>query len=152
SPGLKTKGDRLERMKHDFELAKRLETTDFSSFISNWYEQPLFASLKNYSDFELMKLRRLQNNPLELAKSLRNLSTGCQPSLWDNLHQNRTPLLLLVGEYDDKFRAINAEIAQHCKSAQLEIICDSGHNIHLENPNAWVDKVSFFLRENSHAN
>lgn len=149
APGLKTEGDRLERMKRDFELGQKLENTDFSLFVSNWYNQPLFASLKNYSDFELMKARRLQNNPLELAKSLRNLSTGCQPSLWDKLQQNKIPLLLLVGEYDEKFKAINSEMAQRCQSAQLEIIPDSGHNIHLENPKAWVDRVGLFLRKSS---
>lgn len=149
SPGLKTKGDRLERMNRDFELAQKLENTNFSLFVSNWYNQPLFASLKNYSDFELIKARRLQNNPLELAKSLKNLSTGFQPSLWDKLQQNTIPLLLLVGEYDEKFRAINSEMAQRCQSAQLEIIPDSGHNIHLENPKAWIDRVGLFLRNSS---
>lgn len=145
SPGLKTEGDRLERMKRDFELAQKLETTDFPLFISTWYNPSLFTSLKNYSDFELMKARRLQNNPLELAKSLRNLSTGCQPSLWDKLQQNAIPLLLLGGEYDEKFRAINSEMTQCCQSVQLEIIPDSGHNIiHLENPKAWVDRVGLF--------
>lgn len=146
SPGLKSQGDRLERMKRDFELAKDLETSDFLLFLSNWYNQPLFASLKKYPDFELMKARRLHNNPLDLAKSLRNMSTGCQPSLWENVKHNTIPLLLLVGEYDEKFRAINSEITQLCPSAQLEIVSHAGHNIHLENPKAWIEKVGLFLR------
>jgi 2-succinyl-6-hydroxy-2,4-cyclohexadiene-1-carboxylate synthase len=64
SPGLKTQGDRLERIQRDFELAKRLEESNFSTFLSNWYIQPLFASLKNHPNFDYLKQTRLQNNPV----------------------------------------------------------------------------------------
>ena len=145
SPGMKTHGDRVERIQRDFELAKKLEKGDFSSFLESWYNQPLFASLKHYPKFEDLKKIRLQNNPWELAKSLRNLSTGCQPCLWDKLKHNKNPLLLLVGEYDAKFIAINAEMVKLCKSAKLEIVGNCGHNIHFEDPKIFVEIVQKFL-------
>ena len=145
SPGLKTQGDRVERTQRDIELAQELEKSDFSSFLSNWYEQPLFASLKKHPEFKSLIASRLQNNPLELAKSLRNMSTGCQPSLWEELKKNRNPLLLLVGEYDAKFIAINSEMARLCKSAKLEIVSNCGHNIHFENSKILVENVQLFL-------
>jgi 2-succinyl-6-hydroxy-2,4-cyclohexadiene-1-carboxylate synthase len=145
SPGLKTQGDRVERTQRDIELAQELEKSNFSSFLTNWYEQPLFASLKKHPEFKFLIASRLQNNPLELAKSLRNMSTGCQPSLWEELKKNRNPLLLLVGEYDAKFIAINSEMARLCKSARLEIVSNCGHNIHFENPKIFVENVQFFL-------
>lgn len=145
SPGIKTQGDRLERNQRDFQLAKRLEECNFSTFLSNWYSQPLFASLKNDPNFESLKQTRLQNNPFELAKSLRNLSTGCQPSLWDKLKNNKNPLLLLVGEYDTKFIAINSEMAKLCPFAQLAIVSHCGHNIHFEDPKTFVENVRSFL-------
>ena len=145
SPGLKTQGDRLERIQRDFELAKRLEECNFSTFLANWYIQPLFASLKNHQNFDSLKQTRLQNNPFELAKSLRNLGTGCQPSLWDKLKNNKNPLLLLVGEYDAKFIAINSEMAKLCPFAQLEIVRNCGHNIHFEDPKTFVENVWSFL-------
>jgi 2-succinyl-6-hydroxy-2,4-cyclohexadiene-1-carboxylate synthase len=145
SPGLKTQGDRVERTQRDIELAQELEKSDFSSFLSNWYNQPLFVSLKKHPEFKSLIASRLQNHPLELAKLLRNMSTGCQPYLWEELKKNRNPLLLLVGEYDAKFIAINSEMARLCKSAKLEIVNNCGHNIHFENPKIFVENVQFFL-------
>lgn len=145
SPGLKNQGDRLERIQRDFDLAKKLEESNFSIFLDNWYNQPIFASLKKYPNFESLKQSRLQNNPFELAKSLRNLSTGCQPSLWDQLKNNQNPLLLLVGEYDTKFIAINSEMARLCPFAQLAIVSHCGHNIHFEDSKTFVENVRSFL-------
>jgi 2-succinyl-6-hydroxy-2,4-cyclohexadiene-1-carboxylate synthase len=96
-----------------------------------------------------MLQRRLQSNPLELAKSLRNLSTGCQPSLWVKIQENKIPLLLLVGERDPKFISINAEMESLCDVAQLEIVHNCGHNIHFENVHQFVEKTSIFLASKS---
>ena len=145
SPGLKTQRDRLERTQRDFDLANKLEKSDFSIFLESWYNQPVFASLKHHPNFACLREIRLQNNPFELAKSLRNLSTGCQPSLWENLKQNKNPLLLLVGEYDTKFIGINSEMARLCQSATLEIASSCGHNIHVEDPKTFVENVQKFL-------
>lgn len=145
SPGLKTQQERDARIQHDFKLARQLETSDFSLFLSNWYNQPLFASLKNHPEFNRIIEAKLQNNPFELAKSLRNLSTGCQPCLWDKLKQNTNPLLLLVGEYDRKFLSINTEMARLCEAARLQIISSCGHNIHFEDVNAFSEQIRQFL-------
>ncbi|HAJ64449.1 MAG TPA: 2-succinyl-6-hydroxy-2,4-cyclohexadiene-1-carboxylate synthase [Cyanobacteria bacterium UBA8543] len=146
SPGLKTQWDQLERTQRDFELARQLEESDFSTFLSSWYNQPLFSSIKNHPDFKLLVANKLKNNPFELAKSLRNLSTGCQPSLWEKLEHNKNLLLLLVGEYDAKFRAINSEMATICQFATLEIVSNCGHNIHFENTNAFAEIIQSFFK------
>ncbi len=145
SPGLKSQRDRLERIQGDFELASKLEKSDFPKFLESWYEQALFTSLRKHPNFETLRETRLQHNPFELAKSLRTLGTGCQPSLWKNLKQNKNPLLLLVGEYDTKFIAINSEMARLCKSAKLEIVSSCGHNIHFEDPKTFVENVRRFF-------
>lgn len=144
SPGLKTEPERSHRIQADEQRVQELETSRFESFLTNWYHQPLFKSLQNHPDLKALIERRLQNNPRELAKSLRHLGTGKQPSLWEKLKQNKIPLLLLVGEYDQKFRTINTEMANLCQVAQLEIIPKSGHTIHLENRTAWITQVSQF--------
>jgi 2-succinyl-6-hydroxy-2,4-cyclohexadiene-1-carboxylate synthase len=145
SPGLKTEPERSARRQADRQLARKLETSDFKSFLLNWYSQPLFKTLQNYPKYDNIIECRLQENTLELAKSLRNMGVGSQPSLWDKLAQNKTPLLLLAGEYDHKFRAINAEMAALCQVAQLKIIPKSGHNIHWENLTEWLANVREFL-------
>ncbi|MBD2242621.1 2-succinyl-6-hydroxy-2,4-cyclohexadiene-1-carboxylate synthase [Nostoc sp. FACHB-888] len=149
SPGLTTELERLERIKLDTQIGRKLTRSlgksDFVTFLSNWYNQPIFGSIKNHPEYDRMIKSRLQNNPQELDKSLRFMGIGCQPSLWEKLQINKIPLLLLVGEYDKKFISINTEMAQICKFAQLKIISNAGHNIHFENTLAFVENIKDFL-------
>ena len=144
SPGLKTGEERSQRIVSDIQLADKLETTDFKQFLLTWYQQPLFQSLSQHPNFDKMLQRRLQNHPSELAKSLRNMGVGNQPLLWEQLFENKTPLLLLVGEKDKKFLAINSEMASLSTAAEMKLIPNSGHNIHLENPSVWVENIIDF--------
>lgn len=144
SPGLKTKAERSHRLQADLQLAQKLENSNLKEFLLNWYDRPLFQSLKNSPKFDRLIAARLTNNPIELAKSLRNMGTGNQPSLWEKLGQNQIPLLLLTGEYDDKFTTINTEIASLCPAASLKIIPKTGHNIHWENIDLFVEIVRQF--------
>ncbi|HEY9629281.1 MAG TPA: 2-succinyl-6-hydroxy-2,4-cyclohexadiene-1-carboxylate synthase [Coleofasciculaceae cyanobacterium] len=147
SPGLKTEAERNQRIQKDHHLAHRLESEDFSAFLAQWYRQPLFATLPKHPNFELMLNQRLQNNPLNLARSLRHLSTGCQPSLWEDLHRNTVPLLLLAGELDTKFIGINTEMAERSPCAILRKVDRCGHNIHFENPGLFVHVIRQFLTQ-----
>ena len=148
SPGLKTATQRTQRVNQDLKLAQQLESTDFELFLTKWYYNPLFASLKKNPQFSELLAKRLQNNPLELARSLRNLSTGLQSSLWEKLPDNKIPMLLLAGELDRKFVEINTEMANLYDRIQLTIVADCGHNIHFENPVQFTNIVRDFLLEN----
>lgn len=145
SPGLRTDAERAARLQHDRALADQLEA-DFPSFLSDWYNQPLFQPLRHHPAFSQVAARRSQNNPLALVKALRSLSTGLQPSLWESLQQHTQPLLLLAGADDRKFCAINQAMADCCSVAQLQIIPDCGHVIHLEQPHAFTRSVQAFLQ------
>ena len=148
SPGLKTAAQRTQRINQDFTLAQQLESTDFQLFLTRWYDNPLFASLKKNLQFPELLAKRLNNNPLELARSLRNLSTGLQPSLWEKLPDNKIPMLLLAGKLDRKFVEINTEMADSCDRVQLTIVAGCGHNIHFENPIQFTNIIRDFLLEN----
>lgn len=145
SPGLKTQEERDIRIHNDLRLAEQLETEDFLEFLNRWYSQSLFLSIKRHTNFAMMLERRLQNNPLDLSKSLRNLSTGIQPSLWKKLQGYSIPSLLLVGDLDKKFVDINTEMCRLCKFAQLEIVKNCGHNIHFENVGLFAQILRRFL-------
>ncbi|MCG5059221.1 MAG: 2-succinyl-6-hydroxy-2,4-cyclohexadiene-1-carboxylate synthase [Limnoraphis sp. WC205] len=147
SPGLKTEKERTERYLSDVQLAKELEKLELEEFLTRWYDKPLFQTFKTHPQFNTILARRLQNNPTELAKSMRWMGTGNQPPLWDKLSTSEIPLLLLVGELDEKFIKINQEMANLCSTAKLEIILNCGHNIHVENPQQWVKLVQEFLVE-----
>lgn len=144
SAGLQTAQERGDRVAKDQLLAAKLEAGDFRLFLENWYQQPIFASLRSHPNFDQMLEQRLNNSPVLLAKSLRNLSTGMQPSLWEKLPENQIPLLLLAGELDPKFVQINRQMQQLCKYSQLEVIPSCGHNIHFENSDLFVEKIKAF--------
>jgi len=145
SPGLLTHAERLERIKSDEQIARKLERSDFTAFINNWYKQPIFGSIHQHPEFERLIANRLQNNPRELAKSLRFMGTGRQPSLWEKLKDNKNPLLLLVGENDDKFVTINKKILNYCPLTQLKVISDCSHNIHFEQTITFVTYIRKFF-------
>ena len=145
SPGLKAERERLERIRRDGQIARKIERSidknDFQIFLENWYSQEIFGDIKNHPQFNQMISDRLQNYPPELAKSLRNLGTGNQPSLWGKISDNQVPLLLLAGEYDKKFININSEMSRLCQSSRFKIIANAGHNIHFENTLAFVEEI-----------
>jgi len=145
SAGLPTVQERGDRLAKDRLLAAQLEAGDLRLFLENWYQQPIFATLRSHPNFAQMLEQRLNNLPALLAKSLRNLSTGMQPSLWEKLPENQIPLLLLAGELDPKFVQINRQMQQLCKYSQLEIISSCGHNIHFENPDLFTEKIRIFF-------
>lgn len=148
SPGLRTEAERVARRDHDFQLAKRLEA-DFPQFLADWYDQPLFQSLKHHPNFENMLQKRLMNNPMELAKSLRAMSTGMQPSLWKKLKHHQKPMLLIVGARDRKFITINQEMVLLDTAIpplrSLQIAPNTGHNVHLENPGFVASCIEHFF-------
>ena len=145
SPGLKTERERNIRRDRDFKLAKDLESIDFFLFLERWYSNSLFLSLKQHPQFSKILATRLENNPQELAKSLRNLSTGLQPSLWNKLPENRIAILLLAGELDKKFVTINSQMSNLSRHINLKIIKGCGHNIHFENPQEFTYIMKSFF-------
>jgi len=146
SPGLKTTAEQKQRIRRDFTLAEKLET-NFPASLKKWYEQPLFHSLQRHPNFEKLLKQRSQNCPRQLAKSLRYLSIGCQPSLWRQIRQNTVPISLLVGELDPKFVWINTEMSQVGKLMQFNLMKQCGHNIHFENADVFAEYVQLFLND-----
>jgi len=146
SPGLKTAEERQERRELDDQLAHKILTMPLGEFVDEWYRQALFATIDRESDkFAEMLQRRHKSDRKGLSMSLRHMGTGSQPSLWNELGQAGLPMLLIVGRHDVKFRLIASEIAEKCSVARMVTIDRAGHNVHFENPEAYVRQVTFFL-------
>ena len=146
SPGLRDVEARVQRRKHDEALARRLVSEDLGVFLREWYEQPLFESLYAHPErLEEMMARRLENDPTQLARSLRAIGTGVQPPLWDALPSHQMPTLLLAGEKDAKFAEIAQKMAQAVPSARVHICAECGHNIHFEHPESFAGAIRKFL-------
>ena len=146
SPGLASEAERAERRKKDEKLASRLEEESLEQFIGEWYEQPLFASLRTDPQrYVTLVHRRLRNNPHGLATSLRRMGTGVQPSLWDHLNSISKPTLLIVGAADDKFKAIAKQMALANAGFEVTAIANAGHNVHLERPGQYIAVLREFM-------
>ena len=148
SPGLREEEERLARRKHDAVLADRLRQESFDTFLDDWYNQPLFASLRADMDkLAATKEKRRSNDPEGLARSLLGMGTGSQPSLWDQLATIVQPILLITGEKDHKFCAIAREMSDLCPMACLEEVKAAGHNVPVECPREFSEVVRSFLTE-----
>ena len=146
SPGLTTEAERLARIQADAALAERLMKEPLERFLNDWYDQPMFAPLKRDPQKYIRLIhRRLKNNPHGLALSLRNMGAGAQPSLWEKLATLEQPLLLIVGERDDKFLTIAEGMVTHCQTAEIAVMSDCGHNVHFEDPKRFTTTVREFI-------
>jgi 2-succinyl-6-hydroxy-2,4-cyclohexadiene-1-carboxylate synthase len=147
SPGLADPAERRARRSSDEALAASIEAEGTEPFVAAWEALPLFASQASLSPAVRSKLReqRLNNSPRGLAGSLRGMGTGVQPSLWGHLGEVDRPVLLLAGELDAKFAAINNRMTGAMPTARFEMIPGAGHAIHLERPEVFIQIVGDFL-------
>jgi 2-succinyl-6-hydroxy-2,4-cyclohexadiene-1-carboxylate synthase len=150
SPGLRTDEERRERRVHDEMLAAELEQ-DPIGFFERWYRLPLFASLAALPSFPEILAARLAGNPRTLATCLRALGTGNQPSLWDNLPENKLPIMFCAGEKDSKFVEIDRQMVNLCPCSSLEIFAGCGHTLHFENPTLFLDRLTCFINNHRHS-
>ena len=145
--GLADPGERSERAQADDALAARIERSGVPAFVSEWEALPLWDSQRSLPPEvrERLRAQRLQNDAGGLARALRGMSVGRQPSLWGELGSLRMPALLLAGSLDGKFTAIAREMARALPNATMEPIEGAGHAAHLERPGAFAEAVLRFL-------
>jgi 2-succinyl-6-hydroxy-2,4-cyclohexadiene-1-carboxylate synthase len=146
SPGLLDSGERIQRQQSDNALANRIEREGIPAFIDYWQDIPLFASQQNVpSDRRsAQRAQRLHNTRIGLANSLRGLGTGVQPALHSHLRELSLPVLLIAGALDSKFCAIAYQMADQIPKAQLAIVPNAGHTVHLEQPERFVALLRAF--------
>ena len=144
SPGLQSPNERLTRVQSDEKLAREIAEIGVATFVEKWLSGPLFAGLTSTpADIQ----DRLRNSSDGLASSLRLCGTGAQQSLWDRLPELKMPVLLIVGERDQKFLQIGHEMKSRIgMSAELVVIENAGHSLHLEQTEDFQVAVDKFLR------
>lgn len=148
SPGLVSEAERAARKEHDSQLIDDLISDGMDKFLERWYAQPLFASLdQTDARFYEMKKRRLKNDPGQLARSLRHMGTGVQPSLWDQMSDIACPVLFVAGDKDEKYCRLAARMLPLCRRGEAAIIPGAGHNAHFERPAEFALTVHRFLQE-----
>ena len=138
SPGLADPAERAARAAEDAALADRIEAIGLEPFVREWSAQPLFDGVPR-GIAEAADADRMRNTAAGLAAALRGLGTGVMPSLWDRLGELALPVELVVGERDEKFRAIAARMEAALPDARLHVVAGAGHAVQLEAPDVVAD-------------
>lgn len=147
SPGLATAKERRERRVVDEARAVQLETGSLEMFLQAWYRQPLFASLARHEGLVgQMVASRRANDPVELARSLRGMGTGSQPSLWERLAALRVSTCAVAGALDARYVALAGDMAARCPCMRVVVVPEAGHNVHAEQPRRFVTLLRTFLK------
>jgi 2-succinyl-6-hydroxy-2,4-cyclohexadiene-1-carboxylate synthase len=133
SPGIADPVDRDARRAADERLADEVDRMTIEQFAERWAQTPVLAG-QPPAVLSAVHADRLRNQPVGLARALRGLGTGALPSLWDRLSEIRVPVALVVGERDARFEEIATETARGLPAAEVVVIPDTGHAVHLEAP------------------
>ncbi len=136
SPGIEDPGEREARAEADERLAEGIEAATVEEFARRWATTTPVLVGQPTRVAEAVHQDRLRNTTSGLAAALRGLGTGALPSLWDRLDDLAMAVTLVVGERDEKFRAIAAEMATRLKRAEVVVVPGAGHAVHLEAPAA----------------
>jgi 2-succinyl-6-hydroxy-2,4-cyclohexadiene-1-carboxylate synthase len=134
SPGISDPAERAERRRTDELLAAELERSTIEQFAARWSRTPVLAD-QPPEVREAATKDRLRNTTAGLARALRGLGTGALPPVWDRLAGLRMPVALVVGERDQKFRAVAEQMASAIDAATVAVVSGAGHAVHLEAPN-----------------
>jgi 2-succinyl-6-hydroxy-2,4-cyclohexadiene-1-carboxylate synthase len=149
SPGLATPAEREQRRVSDEALAERIEREGIETFVNDWEQLPLFASQRNLpiEYWNVQRVQRLANRVHGLANSLRGIGTGVQPHLGQCLPTLTIPVILITGKLDSKFCSIAQQMAQQLPEVQLQIVPNTGHTVHLEQPSLFFTLVHNFIQQ-----
>lgn len=148
TPGFQNSNEKIARIQSDNKLIEMIKSITVEEFIDYWMNQELFQTQKKLSREKLNEIRKIKienNNKTGLINSLLGFGTGQMNSLWNDLHQIKCRTLLITGESDEKYTIINRRMNELIESSAHSIIKNTGHNVHLENPNDFVNLIFNFL-------
>ncbi|QIR15881.1 2-succinyl-6-hydroxy-2,4-cyclohexadiene-1-carboxylate synthase [Shewanella aestuarii] len=147
-PGLKTATEKQQRQLSDKQWADKLIHMPLPQFLSQWYQQAVFADLTAQQRQQLIE-KRQWNNPQQLQQCYLATSLSLQQDCRDVLSQLPCPSFFIAGEHDHKFQALAKDWQQHLASTstqlQLSIINGVGHNIHAMQPQVFSDRLLSLL-------
>lgn len=147
SPGIVSGKERIKRKQADEQLADWIVRNGTEGFVDYWESIPLFRTQQLLTKETQQNIRkeRLSQRSEGLAASLKGMGTGVQPSWWGCLSHLSLPVLLLAGSEDEKFLAINKNMAEAMPKAEFFAVSAAGHCLHVEQPEIFGTMVYDFL-------
>jgi 2-succinyl-6-hydroxy-2,4-cyclohexadiene-1-carboxylate synthase len=137
-----------KRAEEDERLAEFIENNPIEKFIDYWMNLDLFNTQRRFSNEMRSQIRerKLENNKIGLANSLRYSGTGKMEPLSNSIKDLTLKTLLVTGGLDSKFTDINDNMVKFLTNAEHLIIKNAGHNTHLEEPQRFIEAVNNFIR------
>lgn len=141
SAGIADPLEREVREESDERLARWIDrASSIEEVARRWEQSPVLAG-QPPKVAAFVHRDRLHNTPGGLARALRGLGTGALPSVWGRLGQLQMPVVLVVGERDDRFIGTAERMAEAMRDAQVVIVPGVGHAVHLEAPEAVAELI-----------
>lgn len=133
--GLQCSEEKQVRLQNDRQWAERLSSEPIAQVLNDWYQQPVFSSLKHEQRQELI-VKRSANLGSSVANMLLATSLAKQEFLLDLLKESNITIHYICGEEDSKF-------GQLAKQSGLSFsqIAQAGHNVHIEQPEAFANVI-----------
>jgi 2-succinyl-6-hydroxy-2,4-cyclohexadiene-1-carboxylate synthase len=127
---------RLARLQADEALAGRIERDGVDWFADHWRSLPIFAGLaRRRPDLrESLDAARRAQDPRRLAAALRGMGGAAWAPFWDRLAGIEASTLVIAGAEDPPYVGHAHRLARLIPSSRAEIVPESGHAAHLENP------------------
>ncbi len=142
-PGLESGPDRAARREADAAWATQALAGNWQQFLAAWDAQPVLA---NSAPRDSLTSNILIARRREIARSFIDWSLGAQEPLWERLPEITIPVLWVVGEQDEKFRALAERAVARMPAASLAIAPAAGHRVPWQ-AEPWLAKqVAGFLR------
>ena len=128
-PGLQSPVEKAERLANDESWAQRFIIEEWSTLLGSWNSQGVFAGSVKEPE------RREQAYSREsLAKALRIWSLANQGDLRQVISDHQDKITWVVGERDEKFKAIAVELKAMAPKLNLQIVKNSGHRVLFDAP------------------
>ena len=142
SAGLDIEAERQARAATDDARAAVLLADGIAAFMRTWYAAPLFESLQMRPQL-LAKLQaaRMCNDARWMSKVVSELSPGRAASVWAELPSVRLRTLLLAGALDVRYTESAQRMCAAMPNAICTVVADAGHNVHLEQPTAYIQAL-----------
>ena len=101
------------------------------------------------TDLNKLIEKRLENDPLNLAKMLRGFSVAQQDPFWPKIKDLKLPFLYLAGSEDPAYVKLAKNISELNDKIEISVIADAGHNIHFEQPELYIQTIREFLHKHA---
>ncbi|MAV93587.1 MAG: 2-succinyl-6-hydroxy-2,4-cyclohexadiene-1-carboxylate synthase [Candidatus Marinimicrobia bacterium] len=146
--GLNDKEEKEERLSKDLNKSTRIKE-NLNEFVKDWEKLDFFSKQKvrNNDDFLSQREIRLTHDKFQLSKSLEVFSLGNMPYMMNNYTKLSFPVIIINGKDDIKFIKEGRVMLNANKNSNQYIINNAGHNVHLENPELYIDTISPFFKE-----